>query len=184
MSEPSHQVPLTTNRALPRTNPPHRLLRAHARGRHMPLQQEPRRKNPARGSRLGSGVEMKGNGLGEKSETGQCVGGALITHGCSGPNKRGWDGTNAWAGASVEDSRLNPRLDSRTSTGGDDTTLTPFSFLPSCDSAIDSLPELFLAYCTLQVSEYEACYDSNPDTRPVPESAFGHDSDLVPFLTH
>ena len=55
---------------------------------------------------------MKGNGLGEKSETGQCVGGALITYGCSGPDKRGRDGTDVWAGASVEDSRLNPRLGS------------------------------------------------------------------------
>jgi hypothetical protein len=123
---------------------------------------------------------MKGSGLGEKSETGQCVGGALITHGCSGPDKRGRDGTDAWAGALVEDSRLNPRLGSRTSTGGDDTFLTPLSFSPSCDSAIDSLPDLFLAYCTLQVSEYEACDDSNPDTRTVPD----RDSDPVPFITH
>jgi hypothetical protein len=65
-----------------------------------------------------------------------------------------------------------------------DTFLTPFSFSPSCDSAIDSLPDLFLAYCTLQVSEYEACYDSNSDTRRVPDSAFGHDSDPVPLITH
>ena len=60
------------------------------------------------------------------------------------------------------------------------TTLTPFSFSPSCDSAIDSLPELFLAYCTLQVSENEACNDSIPDTRTTPDQDF----DPVPFLTH
>jgi hypothetical protein len=96
---------------------------------------------------------MKGNGLEEKSETGQCVGGALATIGCSRPRERDGDGTGARAGALVEDSRLNhrtePRLVPRTSTGGDDTILTPFSFSPSCDSAVDSLPKLFLAYCTI-----------------------------------
>jgi hypothetical protein len=90
----------------------------------------------------------KGNGLGMKSETGQCVGRALITNGCSGPDKRDRDGTDAWAGASVEDSRLNPRLGSRTSMGGGVTILSHFSFLPSCDSAIDLLPDSSLTYCT------------------------------------
>jgi hypothetical protein len=30
-----------------------------------------------------------------------------------------------------------------------DTILTPFSLSPTTDSAVDSLPKLFLAYCTL-----------------------------------
>jgi hypothetical protein len=49
----------------------------------------------------------KGNGLGEKSETGQCMGGALTGIGCSGPRERDRDGIGAWAGAPVKDSRLN-----------------------------------------------------------------------------
>ena len=96
---------------------------------------------------------MKGSGLREKSETGQCVGGALIEIGCSKPHERDGDGTGAWAGAPVKDLRLNHQAESwlgpRTMTGGDDMTLTPFSFFPSCDLAVDSLPELFLAYCTI-----------------------------------
>jgi hypothetical protein len=96
---------------------------------------------------------MKGNGLGEKSETGQCVGGALIDLGCSGPHKRDGDETGAWAGAPSKDLRLNlqikSRMESRTTTGGDDTILTPFSFSPSCDLAVDLLPKLFLAYCMI-----------------------------------
>jgi hypothetical protein len=96
---------------------------------------------------------MKGNGLGEKAETGQCAGGALATLGCSRPRERDGDGTGVWAGAPVEDSRLNhrtmPRLEPQPLTGGGDTILTPFSFSLSCDSAVDLLPELFLAYCTI-----------------------------------
>jgi hypothetical protein len=37
--------------------------------------------------------------------------------------------------------------------GGDDTILTPFSISPMTDTAVDSLPELFLAYCTLADSD-------------------------------
>jgi hypothetical protein len=57
-----------------------------------------------------------------------------------------------------------------------DTILTPFSFSPMTDMAVDSLPELFLAYCTLA--------DSNDimsdDDRVVLQ---GSDSDTVPLLT-
>jgi hypothetical protein len=57
-----------------------------------------------------------------------------------------------------------------------DTILTPFHFSPMIDTAVDSLPELFLAYCTLA--------DSNDimsdDDRVVPR---GSGSDPVPLLT-
>jgi hypothetical protein len=36
---------------------------------------------------------------------------------------------------------------------GDDTILTPFSVSTMTDAAVDSLPELFLAYCTLADSD-------------------------------
>jgi hypothetical protein len=57
-----------------------------------------------------------------------------------------------------------------------DTILTPFSLSPTTDSAIDSLPELFLAYCTLTDSD-DIMSD---DDRVVPR---GLDSDPVPLLT-
>jgi hypothetical protein len=80
--------------------------------------------------------------------------------------------------APSEDSRtdLPSRTGSRPWTGGDDTNLTPFSLSPMTDMAVDSLPELFLAYCTLA--------DSNDimsdDDRVAPR---GSDSDPVPLLT-
>jgi hypothetical protein len=37
--------------------------------------------------------------------------------------------------------------------GGDDMILTPFSVSPMTDMAVDSLPELFLAYCMLADSD-------------------------------
>ena len=129
--------------------------------------------------------QMKGIGLGEKSKTGQCVGGAPATIGCSRPCERDKDGTGAWVGAPVEDSRLNhqtePRLEPQTSTGGDDTILTPFSFSPSCDSAVDLLPELFLAYCTIHDMAVR-CKSPASDihARPVPDP---YNSDPVPLLT-
>jgi hypothetical protein len=94
---------------------------------------------------------MKGNRPKEKLRIGQCMGRALTTNkpSCSGPHERDGDGNGVRVGAPFEDSRLNPQMESWTSTGGDDTILTPFFFSPSCDSAIDSLPELFLAYCTI-----------------------------------
>jgi hypothetical protein len=54
-------------------------------------------------------------------------------------------------GVPSEDSRpnLSSQTGSRPWTGGDDTILTPFSLSPTTDSAVDSLPKLFLAYCTL-----------------------------------
>jgi hypothetical protein len=57
-----------------------------------------------------------------------------------------------------------------------DTILTPFSLSPTTDSAVDSLPELFLAYCTLTDSD-DIMSD---DDRVVPR---GSDSDPVPLLT-
>jgi hypothetical protein len=53
----------------------------------------------------------------------------------------------------------NPGLDlpsqtgSRPWTGGDDTILTLFSVSPITDTVVDSLPALFLAYCTLADSD-------------------------------
>jgi hypothetical protein len=60
-------------------------------------------------------------------------------------------GWRASYGVPSEDSRPNllSRTGSRPWTGGDDTILTSFSLSPTTDSAVDSLPELFLAYCTL-----------------------------------
>jgi hypothetical protein len=51
----------------------------------------------------------------------------------------------------IEDSGLSStsQLGSRPWTGGDDTILTPFSLSPMTDLAMDFLPNLFLAYCTI-----------------------------------
>jgi hypothetical protein len=51
----------------------------------------------------------------------------------------------------TEDSRLNfpSQTGSRPWMGGNDTILTPFSLSPTTDTAVDSLPALFLAYCTI-----------------------------------
>jgi hypothetical protein len=87
-------------------------------------------------------------------------------------------GRRAGCGAPPEDSRLDlsSRTGSRPWTGGDDTILTPFSLSPMTDAAVDSLPELFLAYCTLADSD-DIMSD---DDRAVPR---GSDSDPVPLLT-
>jgi hypothetical protein len=57
-----------------------------------------------------------------------------------------------------------------------DTILTPFSLSSMTDTAVDSLPELFLAYCTLADSDDV----KSDDDRVVPR---GSDSDSVPLLT-
>jgi hypothetical protein len=57
-----------------------------------------------------------------------------------------------------------------------DMTLTPFSLSPTTDSAVDSLPELFLAYCTLTDIDDV----TSPDDRVAP---WGSSSDPVPLLT-
>jgi hypothetical protein len=64
-------------------------------------------------------------------------------------------GRHAGCGAPFKDSRLDPlsRTGCRPWTRGDDTILTPFSLSLTTDSAVDSLPELFLAYCTLSDSD-------------------------------
>jgi hypothetical protein len=65
-------------------------------------------------------------------------------------------GRRAGSGAPfTEDSRLDlpSRTGSRPWTGGDDTILTLFSISPTTDMAVDSLPALFLAYCTLADSD-------------------------------
>jgi hypothetical protein len=87
-------------------------------------------------------------------------------------------GRRAGCGAPSEDSRLNPssRTGSRPWTGGDDTILTPFSLSPMTDMVVDSLPELFLAYCTLTDSD-DIMSD---DDRTAPR---GSDLDPVPLLT-
>jgi hypothetical protein len=81
-------------------------------------------------------------------------------------------------GAPSEDSRpgLSSRIGSRLWTGGDDTILTPFSLSPTTDTAVDSLPELFLAYCTLADSDNVM----SDNDRVVP---WGSDLDPVPLLT-
>jgi hypothetical protein len=125
----------------------------------------------------------------------------LNTNG-NGPNDFGWDSPvrgwgagqtklveadsateaetrrRAGSGAPSEDSRLDlsSRTGSRPWTGGDDTILTPFHFSPMTDTAVDSLPELFLAYCMLADSD-DIMSD---DDRAVPR---GSDSDPVPLLT-
>jgi hypothetical protein len=87
-------------------------------------------------------------------------------------------GRRAGSGAPFEDSRLDPpsRTGSRPWTGGDDTILTPFFHSPTTDSAVNSLPELFLAYCTLTDSD-DIMSD---DDRVVP---WGSDLDPVSLLT-
>jgi hypothetical protein len=62
-----------------------------------------------------------------------------------------------------------------------DTILTPFSFSPSCDLTVDSLPELFLAYCTIyDMAARCKSPASGIHARPVPDP---YDSDPVPLLT-
>jgi hypothetical protein len=87
-------------------------------------------------------------------------------------------GWHEGCGAPSKDSRpdLSSRTGSRPWTGGDDTILTPFSLSPMTDTAVDSLPALFLAYCTLVDSD-DVMSD---DDRVVPR---GSDSDPVPLLT-
>jgi hypothetical protein len=58
-----------------------------------------------------------------------------------------------------------------------DTILTPFSVSPTTDTAVDSLPALFLAYCTLADSDDVLSIDD----RVVPQ---GSASDPVPLLTN
>jgi hypothetical protein len=78
----------------------------------------------------------------------------------------------------TEDSKkdLPSQTGSRPWTGGDDTILTPFSLSPMTGMAVDSLPELFLAYCTLANSD-DVMSD---DDRVVPR---GSDLDPIPLLT-
>jgi hypothetical protein len=91
-----------------------------------------------------------------ETETGQC-------EGCGVPS---------------EDSRpsLSSQTGSRPWTGGDDMILTPFSTSPTTDTVVDSLPTLFLAYCTLADSD-DIMSDND---RVVPQ---GSDLDPVPLLT-
>jgi hypothetical protein len=87
-------------------------------------------------------------------------------------------GRHVGCGALSEDSKpdLSSRTGSRPWTGSDDTILTPFSLSPMTDSAVDSLPELFLAYCNLADTDDV----SSPDDRVTPQ---GSGSDPVPLLT-
>jgi hypothetical protein len=64
-------------------------------------------------------------------------------------------GRHAGCRAPSEDSRPDPssRTGSRPWMRGDDTILTLFSISSVTDMAVDSLPELFLAYCTLADSD-------------------------------
>jgi hypothetical protein len=82
------------------------------------------------------------------------------------------------SGVPSEDSRpdLSSQTGSQPWTGGDDMTLTPFSTSPTTDAAVDSLPTLFLAYCTLADSD-DVMSD---DDRAIPR---GSDSDPVPLLS-
>jgi hypothetical protein len=87
-------------------------------------------------------------------------------------------GRREGCGAPSEDSKPNfpSRTGSRPWTGGDDTILTPFSLSPTTDSAVDSLPELFLAYCTLADTDDVLSLDHRVAPR-------GSGSDPVPLLT-
>jgi hypothetical protein len=87
-------------------------------------------------------------------------------------------GRRTGCGAPSEDSRpdLLSRTGSRPWTGGDDTILTPFSLSPTTDSAVDSLPELFLAYCTLVDTDDVLA----PNDQVAPR---GSGLDPVPLLT-
>jgi hypothetical protein len=128
-------------------------------------------------------------------------GNRLYTNG-NGPNDFGWDspvrgwgagqtklvvadsateaetGQRVGCGAPSEDSRLDlpSRTGSRPWTGSDDTILTPFSLSPVTDTAVDSLPELFLAYCTLADSDDIMSDDDRAVSR-------GSGLDPVPLLT-
>jgi hypothetical protein len=44
--------------------------------------------------------------------------------------------------------------------GGDDTNPTPFSLSPVTDTAVDSLPTLFLAYCIIMDTDDVVSIDS------------------------
>jgi hypothetical protein len=57
-----------------------------------------------------------------------------------------------------------------------DTILTPFSLSSTTDSVVDSLPELFLAYCTLADTDDVMSLDDRVTPR-------GSGSDPVPLLT-
>jgi hypothetical protein len=87
-------------------------------------------------------------------------------------------GRRVGCGAPSEDSKLDlsSRTGSRPWMGGDDMILTPFFLSLMTDTAVDSLPELFLAYCTLADSD-DVMSD---DDRVVPR---GSGTDPVPLLT-
>jgi hypothetical protein len=128
-----------------------------------------------RGNRLkyGNGLDAFGQdspvrGLGHWSDEFGAAGSTVAV-------ETGW---RAGSGAPFEDSRLNfpSRVGSRPWTGGDDTTLTPFSLSPVTDSAVDSLPALFLAYCTLRDSDDVILIDDR--SRPRPSA-----SNPIPLLT-
>jgi hypothetical protein len=57
-----------------------------------------------------------------------------------------------------------------------DTVLTPFSISPTTDTAVDCLPTLFLAYCTLADSDDMLSIDNQVTPRP-------SDMDPIPLLT-
>jgi hypothetical protein len=78
----------------------------------------------------------------------------------------------------TEDSRLNfpSQTGSRPWTGGNDTILTPFSLSPMTDTAVDSLPTLFLAYCTMADSDDVLSIDDRVAPRALA-------LDPVPLLT-
>ena len=69
----------------------------------------------------------------------------------------------------MNDSRLNfrSRYGPRPSTGGDDTFLTPYSNSTMTDTAVESLPTLFLAYCALDSADLAGtALDSNDQAVP------------------
>jgi hypothetical protein len=77
-----------------------------------------------------------------------------------------------------KDSRLNfpSRIGSQAWMRGDDTILTSFSLSSMTDTAVDSLPTLFLAYCMIADSDDAITIDDRIAPRP---SAL----DPVPLLT-
>jgi hypothetical protein len=78
----------------------------------------------------------------------------------------------------IQNSRLNFPFQVRSQpwTGGDDTILTPFSLSPTTNTMVESLPTLFLAYCTITDSDDMVPMDDRV-------TSWASASDSVPLLT-
>jgi hypothetical protein len=118
--------------------------------------------------------EIGAVGSATEAETEQCVGSGAPFTKDSGLNFPLWIGSRPWM-------------------GGNDTILTPFSLSPVTDTAVDSLPALFLAYCTITDSDDVVSIDDRVVPRPLasgihPPPLVLDDDPLVPlsdeYLNH